>query len=278
MLKKIKAFAKINLFLDIVGKLPNGYHELKSVFQTISLYDEISITLTDKDVLVECDVNELVGEDNIVFKACNAFFEYSGFIGGAHVIIKKNIPIAAGLGGGSADAAATLLFLNEITGKNFPINELVSIAEKLGADVPFCLYGGTALVEGIGEKILPISSPELHFVLLKNGTKQSTGEMYKMLDSIETVKTGDLDKLINGLQSGNIKDISDNLYNAFSYCWDFENMTDVFKKYSPLNVFLSGSGPTTVALFKTQMEAVACFEDLKRKGCEVFCAKSCSRF
>ena len=156
---KVKTAAKVNLALDVTGKLPNGYHDIESVFQTVGLYDEINVELTDSGIDLTCEVPEEFAssdpipcdERNIAYKAAKLFFEENDISCGCRISIKKGIPSQAGMGGGSTDAAAVVYCLSELTGKQ------LSHTERLGADVPFFLTGGTALVKGIGEKITPIA-------------------------------------------------------------------------------------------------------------------------
>ena len=156
---RVKTAAKVNLALDVTGKLPNGYHTIESVFQTVGLYDEVDIELTKSGIELSCEVPEMFAssdpipcdERNIDYKAAKLVLEENGMDCGCRIHIKKGIPSQAGMGGGSTDAAAVLYCLGRMTGKS------VSAPEKLGADVPFFLTGGTAYVEGIGEIITPIA-------------------------------------------------------------------------------------------------------------------------
>ena len=274
MTKTAKAYAKINLFLDITGKRSDGYHELDSVFESVSLYDEITLTLTDEGISVVCDQEELSGEDNIVYKACELFFEEVEYSGGAYISINKNIPVAAGLGGGSADAAAILVLLNEAFGNPIGIKTLCQIAFRLGADVPFCLIGGTARVRGIGEEISQVNTPELHYVLFKERNKQSTGKMFSVIDETEYTNKLEIENILTVLNNNDIERVSKNLFNAFAFCWDFEDMTKSFRPFAPLGVFLSGSGPTVGAIFNSQQEAENCAKALKNSGLNAYYARS----
>ena len=271
-----KAFAKINLFLDITGKREDGYHELDSVFQSVSLFDEITLTLQEVGISVICDKEDLSGEENIVYKACKLFFKEIAYDGGVCVKIKKNIPVAAGLAGGSADAAATLILLNRALNGKLSVSELCEMGKQLGADVPFCIVGGTARVKGIGEIISPIATPKLHYVLLKEREKQSTGKMFALIDEISHTAHTEIEQLISGIVNADLSVISNNLYNAFSLCWDFDDMIKPFLEFSPKGVFLSGSGPTVCALFETEDKAVACVNRLQIKGFNAFYASSVS--
>ena len=269
-----KAFAKINLYLDITGKREDGYHELDSVFQSVSLFDEISLTVPYNGISVVCDKEDLSGEENIVFKACKLFFDVIGYDGGVLVKIKKNIPVAAGLAGGSADAAATLVLLNNALDKKLSAHKLCEIGKQLGADVPFCIVGGTAHVRGIGEEISPLKTPKLHYVLLKEREKQSTGKMFALIDDTNHTRQNEIDKRIDGINNADLSLVSNNLFNAFSLCWEFENMTRPFIDFSPKGVFLSGSGPTVCALFETADQAINCANNLKQNGFNAFYACS----
>lgn len=277
MLLKARAFAKINLFLDITGKREDGYHELDSIFQSVSLYDEVTLELCESGISVICDKYELSGEENIVYKACKLFFDAVAYSGGVKVKIGKNIPVAAGMAGGSADAAATLYLLNIALKADMPFEELSKIALKLGADVPFCLCGGTARVKGIGEKIQTVNTPEIHYVLLKEMQKQSTGKMFAKIDEIGFETEQSIEEMLQGLNCSDIKKVSENLFNAFAFCWPFEEMTSCFNPYSYKGVFLSGSGPTVGAIFETKEEAQKCAYNLKKAGLNVYyaCSTNC---
>lgn len=175
-----RAYAKLNLYLDVVGKRSDGYHDILGLFQTIDLYDELLFFRTEHagEIVVECDV-PITGE-NLVEKAYRKFFERFPIDFGLKVILKKRIPIGSGLGGGSSDAAATLRFLAKST--NVPPSELIEIAVQVGSDVPFFLFGGTAIVEGKGEKITPLRPITGYTVdLFCPGVSVSTAKAYSML-------------------------------------------------------------------------------------------------
>ena len=155
---KIKAFAKVNLSLDVTGKRADGYHTLSSVFQSVSLSDIVEIKKADS-ISVKCSDTSLNGEDNLCNTAAVKFFEAAKIQGGAEIFIEKHIPLAAGLGGGSTDAGAVLKGLNELYGKPLSEQKLLEIALSLGADVPFCMVGGTKLCEGIGEIMISYCLP-----------------------------------------------------------------------------------------------------------------------
>ncbi len=266
---KAKAFAKVNLFLEVTGKRKDGYHLLDTVMQSVGLYDEITVSITDKkDITVVCDQDKLSGKDNIVYKACEEFFAFSGWTSGLLINISKNIPVAAGTGGGSADAATVLNLLNVLSGKNYSEEILCDIALKLGADVPFCVLGGTARALGIGEELMPIKTPKLYLAMLKYGTKKSTKEMYQKIDESKTLKVLSSDLIIDAINNDDLEGIYKNIYNAFEVCWDFDAYLEIFKPYPHKAVFLSGSGPTVCALFDNEKKALNTVSDLKALGYE----------
>ena len=267
---RAKAYAKINLFLDVLGKRSDGYHDLDTVMQNVSLFDEVSLELTDGDISVKCDNFTICDENNIAYAACRSFFEYTRINKGANIEINKRIPLAAGLGGGSADAATVLLLLNMATKANLEEQELIDLAKPLGADVPFFIVGGTARAGGIGEKLTKIAAPEMNYVLLKNGEKQSTAKMYATIDNTDYHVCSDVEQLIDSLAENNLLNTSKHIFNAFSYCWDFKALAEPFERFKPISVFLSGSGPTVCALFPECNAAKACADVLKSEGYEAY--------
>ncbi len=262
-----KAYAKINLYLDVLGKRSDGYHLLEMIMQSVDLYDLITVKENGTEKInVICENSEINPQENIVYKAAKTFLERINSKKGFDIFVQKNIPIAAGTAGGSADAAATLKLLNIITDAKLSDKELADIGVTLGADVPFCLLGGTAYASGIGEELKTLNTPSMYYVMLKNRTKRSTGEMYRQLDACKYPKLKSINELICGIENENFSKIYDNIFNAFEYCWDFSEMSKPFYDFSPKKVFLSGSGPTVCALFETEKEALECFEKLKHLG------------
>lgn len=274
MVLNARAYAKINLFLNVISKREDGYHSIDTIMQNVSLYDEVSLQLTDGGIEVCCDNDDIAGESNIVFSACREFLSNLDDDVGVKVFIKKNIPIAAGLGGGSSDAAAVLNLLNIALDNVLDDNAILSIASKLGADVPFFLAGGSSRATGIGEKLFKISAPKMHFVLLKEGVKQSTGSMYNKIDSIDCRPKRSAEKIIEALKSNNIDLISKEIYNDFELCWDFEELSKPFIRFDTSRVFLSGSGPTVCALFENYDKAQQCAYELQAQGYNAFYAHS----
>lgn len=262
---KAKAYAKINLTLDIIGKRADGYHLIDSVMQSVSLADEITVEKAD-EITVECGKSEICGDNNIAYKAAQSFFYHTSLSGGAKIAIEKQIPLAAGLGGGSADAAAVICALDKIYDTKLSVTELQQIALTVGADVPFCISGGTARVGGIGEEIKPINScPDCTLILIKHGNKLSTADMYKKIDSAPAV-CRNTPNAVDALACGSLDSLSKNIGNAFStVCYDEKLINDI-KSTSPLAVSLSGSGPTVFAVFDDKTKAGAAADKLGRLG------------
>ncbi len=272
---KAKAYAKLNLFLDVLGKRPDGYHDIDSVMQSISLYDNIEISLrSDNEVNLSYQDECFSREDDILYRAYKLFSDYSGWNGGVDIYVEKNIPTYAGLGGFSADIAALLKLLNKISDKNYPDETMLSLCKKLGADVPFCYNGGTARTRGIGEELEMLSTPEIYLVLLKEGDKRSTGEMYNILDSLALMPSDKIEAMLLGIESNNNALVLNSVYNIFENCWSFEKMKAWFEGFSADAVFLSGSGPTTVAAFSNGGLAKECYNKLSDIGKNVFFAET----
>lgn len=264
---KIKANAKINLSLSVLGKRFDGYHELDTVMQSISLNDTVYIEKNDK-ITVEC--GEFGGEDNIAFKAAEAFFKASGINAGAKIKIEKRIPSAAGMGGGSADAAAVLVGLDKLYEAELSYERLLSVAVKLGADVPFLIRGGTARAKGIGEILEPLKPiGGCYFLIAKGENKPSTGEMFRRLDSAKYNKP-DIEKTVSALNSGDVSAVFSSLDNSFAALWQESHVKAELLKTDADGVSLSGSGPAWFAVYRDKEKAVAAEKALKALRIPVF--------
>lgn len=268
----IKAYAKINLALSIIGKREDGYHLIDTVMQNISLFDRITVK-PYKTIVVKCDACDIKNEDNIVFKAAKEFFDKTNIIGGAKITLKKHIPLSAGLGGGSADAAAVILALNKIYNTNLSVECLEEIALKLGADVPFFIKGGTKRAEGIGE-ILTSLKPfkKGYFVLAKADKKPSTKEMYQRLDN-ENHKTPDINGIVASINNEDVSCLASLMDNSFISVWSESRAKELLLKTNPICVSLSGSGPTWFAFFNDKKSAKNAVKALKDKKIECYFAK-----
>ncbi len=250
----VKAYAKLNLTLDIQGMLPNGYHSIESVFQSISLHDILTIESGVGDISVSCsNENVPTNQDNICYKAVELFLKRAGIRDGVAIHIEKHIPEAAGLGGGSADAAATLVGLNEIYRHILSDADINELAVLLGADVPFCTLGGAYLATGMGEILQPLKScPDCDIVLVKQGTKPSTAEMYRSFDKNGVPCHPDTAAEIYALQEGSLENVAKYVLNCFAPIWGAEISDIKFRLINcgALTAELTGSGPTVFGIFK----------------------------
>lgn len=247
---RAKAYAKINLSLDIVGVRGDGYHLIKTVMQSISLHDVISvsengccISITCNDPTVPCD------ERNIVYKCAKHFFEYWGTEFGVAIDIQKNIPSQAGLGGGSADGAAVLVLLNRICGNPFSTDELCIIGAKVGADIPFCIVGGCVLCEGIGEVLTPIDSKiSLDLCIVKPEFGVSTVEAYKAFDNAQPLSHPDTDLVISALENGDKSTLVKNFVNVLEMDKRIDEIKRDLVDSGAVSACMSGSGSAVFAV------------------------------
>ena len=268
----LKASAKINLSLYITGKREDGYHTLDGVMQSVSLFDKVTIK-KQKGIVVFCKGLDIAEKDNIAYKAAILFFESANLDGGAKITISKNIPAVAGLGGGSADAAAVLVGLNKLYGEVLNENELLKIALKLGADVPFFIKGGTARAEGIGEKLTKINvNPTLYYIIVKADTKPSTKEMYEKLDSSPYLKPK-TEKLISALKQNSFENIINNTENCFAALYKDSKILE-FAEAHNIPCCLSGSGPSFFMTFSSKKKAKAVSRELDENGIKAYIVKS----
>ena len=270
-----KAYAKLNLSLNVSEKLQNGYHNIESIFQSVSLYDEVSVELQNDGIEVICDNNTICGKDNICFAAAKLFFQKAKIKKGAKITIKKGIPLSAGLGGGSADAAAVLIILNELLKYPLSKEQLLALGLSLGADVPFCIMGGTMYVSGIGEILkATYPCPECDIIIIKNGVKPSTKELYERLDCSENIPHPDINKMLIALEKGDLKGLSNNAQNSFSAVWgeEIEVVKSTLKSIGALEAELSGSGPSVFGIFNSG-DGKSVYEKLKNQYDEIYLCK-----
>lgn len=262
---KLKANAKINLTLDVVGKREDGYHLIDSVFQSVSLCDDVVVEKSDT-VSVTCDDSTICDKSNIAYKAAEKFFEYVGIDGGAEIVIKKHIPLASGMGGGSADAAAVIVALDKLYETNLSQDTLCEIGLSVGADVPFCIMGGTARVGGIGEQMQKLPDmPDCAILLIKHGAKQSTADMYKKIDNCpQSVFYTQI--VADAIKNNDLNTICKNVSNAFSAVCDNIELINNIKTTNPLAVSLSGSGPTVFAVYNNIADANKAKNTLEQKN------------
>ncbi len=268
---KLKAYAKLNLTLDVCGKRDDGYHLLDSVFQSIDLADTLTVESADC-IKVICSDDTLCNENNICCQAAQNFFEATGIAGGVSVTIEKKIPQAAGMGGGSADAAAVIRALDCLYKTNLSRQNLEKIALSVGADVPFCLFGGTARVGGIGEDIKPLRAmPDCYIVGFKDGLKTSTGDMYRRIDECNC-SFAQTPNAVSALANCDLRALAHSLSNDFMMVTDHASAVNEFISYGALGATISGSGPTVFGVFNILHDANRAFRHFAEAGKDPFLA------
>lgn len=266
------AYAKINLTLDILNKREDNYHNIKSIFQKISLYDDLTIIKTNTDnIELETNVENINNNDNIVCKAYRRLKEKFPFITGIKVILEKRIPMQAGLGGGSTDCASFLKAMNSLFELNLSLKELKEIGKSLGADVVPCLYDGALLAEGIGEIITPIDTNfKYNLLIIKPEFSNNTKEMYQLIDNENLIRTSNDDKTDNvlyALLKNDITMLSNNLYNVFEMVSENKEIIDSFKSIlknnGAIDSLMTGSGSCIYGIFENKEKAIEAYNNLK---------------
>lgn len=274
---KVKAAAKINLMLDIVKRLDNGYHSLWMIMQSVGLYDIVSVEKTEsKRIQLECDdVSLPCNEKNIAYKATKAFFNYTNIENtGVRIKIEKNIPLAAGLAGGSVDGAAVIFILDKIFDTRLTQNQMCEIGVKVGADVPFALTGGTSLALNIGEILAPLPELEKCFIVLaKPEQGVSTENAYSLYDKKDSVRHPDKVNMLEALSTGNFDRAYSYIENVFEqaiYVHERPYIKSIMRKFGCKACCMSGSGPTVFGIFEDEKSANDCLSELKKKMKDVF--------
>lgn len=277
----VKAYAKVNISLDVVGKREDGYHLLEMIMQNIELYDCLDLEKIKKGIKIECNKPYVPKDDrNLAYKAAKLFMDTYNIKEGINIKINKNIPVSAGLAGGSSDAAAVLSAMNEIYEKKVTVKELCSLGLEIGSDVPYCIIGGTALCEGIGERVTSLEPFKGHIlVLVKPNFGVSTKDVYKNLDIKRIYKHPSTETLVKAIERNDIKYVSENMKNVL------ENVTlkkhtvlrDIKEKMirmGAIGSMMSGSGPSIFGFFDDMLKAQKCYEQFKEKYNEVFITRT----
>ncbi|WP_102401472.1 4-(cytidine 5'-diphospho)-2-C-methyl-D-erythritol kinase [Haloimpatiens massiliensis] len=277
----MKAYAKINISLDVVGKRADGYHLLKMIMQNIDLYDIIRVEKRNEGISIGCDKTYVpLDERNIAYKAARLFLDTYNIDGGVEICIKKNIPVSAGLAGGSTDAAAVLKCMRNIYEVDVSDKELMNLGVKIGADVPYCILGGTALCEGIGELITPLKPfKNKILVLVKPNFGVSTKEVYKSLNIEKIYKHPETENLIKYMEREDLISLNRNMKNILENVTIKNNPTIKKIKMRMMNLnalgsLMSGSGPSVFGFFDDMLTAQRCYEELKKDYSEVFITRT----
>ena len=271
----VKAPAKINLSLDILAKREDGLHEISTVLQTVSLCDHVTVEeIPEQEIIIECSRENIpCGEGNLCHKAARAFFERFGISCGVRIIIDKKIPAAAGLAGGSADAAAALMALSMLCDRGNGA-ELSDIAASIGADVPFCLNGGTALAVGTGTRMRRLHlMPQCDVTIIKPPCDISTAEAYSLFDSESGKAVGKTFDMIMALHSSSVRGIASAAFNGFEQVIKHEDIgraKDILLQNGALCAVMSGSGSSVFGIFGRKDQSIRAAEQAKNQGMEAF--------
>lgn len=278
---RIKAYAKINILLDIVGIKENGYHLLEMIMQSIDLYDLIDVDKIENGIKIKSNKSYIpTNNKNIAYKAAELFMNTYGINEGVSINIYKNIPTSAGLGGGSADGAAVLKAMRKIFNVNVSNKELERLGAKIGADVPFCINGGTAFCEGIGEIITPIKKFENKIlVVVKPKFGVSTKWVYSEYDNLDNVKKPKTKKILNAVKNDDLRLVSAEMANVLEDVTIkkygiIEKIKKDMIKLGALGAMMSGSGPSVFAFFEDSLSAQRCFENMKENYAETFITRT----
>ena len=268
-----KAYAKINLGLDIVGLRDDGYHLVRMIMQTVGLSDVLEFSRTDDGrITIDSDVTLGAPSDNLIYKAIDLLRREEGVAHGMHVKLTKRIPVAAGLAGGSSDCAASLKAANELYGLGLSPERLAEYGVRLGADVPYCLMGGTAISEGIGEKLTPLpAAPQAHVLLVKPSFGISTKEAYAAYDREERPDHPDIDGLIRAIEAGDLHAMCAHMGNvlepvSIAMHPEIETIKHKMLALGAAGSMMSGSGPTVFGLFDDEAAAKRAYIEFADAG------------
>lgn len=277
----LDAYGKINLALDVLHKRDDGYHEINTIMQQIDLKDTIILRNRPKGISIRCNDNRIpTDERNLAYKAWEKMVEKTKEKRGVDIIIEKRIPLAAGLAGGSTDAAAVLKGLNILWDLNLSQNELMEIGKEIGADVPFCILGGTAYGKGIGEKLKSLKAFSNKLILLANiGVEVPTHHVYKSLNLKEKTFVLDIDKIVKYIEEDNLIGVAKNMDNFLESVVlkeypVIEKIKEEMIKEGALGALMSGSGPTVFGIFDDENKLYNCKEKLERNIEKVIITKT----
>ena len=271
---RLQAFAKINLGLDVLGKREDGYHEVRMIMQTIRMYDQLDmrksvepgIHLTTNKKYIPVD------ENNLVWRAAKLMMDTCGIMEGVSIHLHKVIPVAAGMAGGSSDAAATLVGMNRLFHCGLSKEKLMELGVQIGADVPYCVLRGTALAEGIGEKLTVLPPmPDCWILIGKPGISVSTKYVYTTLDLNTDTVHPDIDGMKKALEDGNLYGITERMGNVLQDVTipaypEVERIKEQMKALGVVNAMMSGSGPTVFGIFDNEEKAQEACQKLRESG------------
>lgn len=279
---RLKAYGKINLALDVLGKRPDGYHEVRMIMQTVGLHDRIDLYCKEEPgIRIETNLFYVPdNEQNLAYRAAALLMDEFQIKKGLYIRLRKFIPVSAGMAGGSSDAAAVLFGVNKMFHLGLSLEELMKRGVTLGADIPYCLMRGTALSEGIGEKLTRLSPmPQCQVLIAKPGISVSTKTVYEDLDAMELTKEQhpDIDGMLRAIEAGNLREVAGRFGNVLELVTGrsypvISQIEQVMMEKGAVNAMMSGSGPTVFGLFDNPTAAKAAYEAL-RFGSEAHLAK-----
>ena len=270
----INAMAKINLGLDVLRRRENGYHDVKMIMQTVDIYDTLEFEKReDSQIIIKVDAMELpTDENNLIYKATKLLFEKRDVKEGVEITLTKRIPIAAGMAGGSTDAAAALVGINRLFDLGFSMEELKEVGVKIGADVPYCIEGGTALSEGIGEILTKLpDAPDCFVVVAKPEISVSTKYVYENLHANELKYHPDIDGMVEAIRNQELAGVCKRMENVLETVTEkkypvISQLKQMLLEAGAENSLMSGSGPTVFAIFKEEAKAKEALKKVEESG------------
>ncbi|SHK34685.1 4-(cytidine 5'-diphospho)-2-C-methyl-D-erythritol kinase [Desulforamulus aeronauticus] len=272
----IKAHGKINLTLDVLSRRPDGYHDVEMIMQSIALHDTLRIEDQEEEIMLTAAGQPVsIDEDNLIIKAARLLQQQTGTQRGAKIHLQKEIPVAAGLAGGSTDAAATLRGLNELWQLGLSRKQLMELGVRLGADVPFCLLGGTAIARGIGEELTPLpAAPNFGVVLVKPAFGVSTAAVYRGLNVASLRQHPRTNSMVDALRFGQLSAVADELGNVLESVTlglypELQEIKETLTEVGCQGVLMSGSGPTIFGLTEDAAAAIKLARQLALPNCKV---------
>lgn len=270
---KLKAYGKINLALDVLRKREDGYHDVRMIMQTVGIYDQVELQLKqDPGITVETNLSYLpVNENNLVYQAADLLMKEFQVKQGLHISLRKFLPVAAGMAGGSSDAAAVLFGVNKMFQLGLSREALMERGVKIGADVPYCIMRGTALSEGIGERLTPLPPmPQCQVVIAKPGISVSTRYVYENLhaNELKPEQHPDIDGMVEAIRNQDLDQVAKKFGNVLELVTAekypvIEEIKDVLRRCGAVNALMSGSGPTVFGLFSDPKAAQDAYEELR---------------
>lgn len=278
---KKKSYAKINLILDVIEKRQDGYHNIDGIMQMIDLYDEVEVKISDKFEITSNSKDIPLDEKNLVYKVYKALKEKYKFNERFSILIEKNIPVSAGIAGGSTNSAVVIEMIDEILGLNMSLDDKKQIGKSIGADIPYLLVGKTARTRGIGDELEILDSlPTTDILIVNNGVEIATPYVYSNI--VPSGNSDRIDKLINVYKNKNYDEFFKGLYNvmekvSISYCPEIQNIKDKMYEFNCIKSLMSGSGPTVFGIFSDDKDIKKAYDYFKKIYKNTFIVKTMER-